>query len=272
MADLIRIGIPITAFVLMLVVGLDCSAQGFRRGLARPGVLAAITLAQFTCIPAVMIGISLLLALPPATCAALLLIGACPSGTISNTYTFVAKGSTPLSVLFTVLSSLAALVLTPLAIGIWGRVLSETVGAQLTLPLPELLRQVLITLAIPVGVGCLLRLRFPDFAERYLKHARVLSLLLLLTLLTLIVAGKITTRMAVTEEATWAPPLGAPAQPPSLDDRKAFLKKTGLKEAGFSKFTTDGKWNVDDVLEPIYKEASEVIGREFKYPAGGDVK
>jgi len=77
---------------------------------------------------------------------------------------------------------------------------------------------------------------------------------------------KITTRMAVTEEATWAPPLGAPAQPPSLDDRDAFKKKMGLDEVGFSEFNLEGFWNVDDVLEPIYLGASEVIGREFPYP------
>ena len=28
----------------------------------------------------------------------------------------------------------------------------------------------------------------------------------------------------------------------------------------------NGKWNVDDVLRPIYEEASEMLGREFPYP------
>jgi len=75
-------------------------------------------------------------------------------------------------------------------------------------------------------------------------------------------------RMAVTEEHTWAPPLAAPAQPPSLDDRTAFAKKVGLatESLSFSDFTKTGYMDVDDALRPIYAEASEMLGREFKYP------
>ena len=35
---------------------------------------------------------------------------------------------------------------------------------------------------------------------------------------------------------------------------------------GFSDFTKSGVWDVDDVLRPIYEEASEAVGREFPYP------
>ena len=34
----------------------------------------------------------------------------------------------------------------------------------------------------------------------------------------------------------------------------------------FSDFTESGYMDVDDVLRPIYEEASEVMGREFPYP------
>jgi len=75
-------------------------------------------------------------------------------------------------------------------------------------------------------------------------------------------------RMAATEEHTWAPPLAAPAKAPSLDDRKAFAKEYGLdqEKVGFGDFTKSGYWDVDDVLRPIFEEASEALGREFPYP------
>jgi len=38
-------------------------------------------------------------------------------------------------------------------------------------------------------------------------------------------------------------------------------------ELGYSEFIINGKWNVDDVLRPIYEEASQLLGREFEYPA-----
>jgi ribonuclease Z len=75
-------------------------------------------------------------------------------------------------------------------------------------------------------------------------------------------------RMAEVDDHTWAPPLAAPAKAPSLDDRVAFAKEYGLdqKKVGFSDFTKSGSWNVDDVLRPIFQEASEALGREFPYP------
>ena len=76
--------------------------------------------------------------------------------------------------------------------------------------------------------------------------------------------------MAVVEEATWAPPLSRAAQPPSKDDRIPFAKERGIpvESMDFSDFTKSGFWNVDDVLRPIYENASEHFGREFPYPEG----
>ena len=75
----------------------------------------------------------------------------------------------------------------------------------------------------------------------------------------------ITTRMAVVEEATWAPPGTQPAMAPQMSDRKPFSDRLGV-ELQFTQFIASGKWNVDDVLRPIYKEAEEAQGREFPYP------
>ncbi|MHC5004608.1 MAG: guanitoxin biosynthesis MBL fold metallo-hydrolase GntH [Planctomycetota bacterium] len=83
-----------------------------------------------------------------------------------------------------------------------------------------------------------------------------------------ITKDKITTRMAVVEERTWSPPLGAPAQPPSMEDRREFdYLNTDL---AFSEFISSGAWDgVEEDLRGIYKEASEVLGQEFPYPEKG---
>ncbi len=79
-------------------------------------------------------------------------------------------------------------------------------------------------------------------------------------------------RMAVTEEATWAQPLGAPAEPPLASDKTAMAEKLGLETIEFSPFIAGGVWNVDDVLKPIFEEASKVFGREFPYPENSQPK
>ena len=76
-------------------------------------------------------------------------------------------------------------------------------------------------------------------------------------------------RVTVAEERTWSPPLAAPAVPPDPKDRETFAKNYGLptEAIGYTDFIAKGKWNVDDVLRPIYEEASKALGREFPYPA-----
>ncbi len=75
-------------------------------------------------------------------------------------------------------------------------------------------------------------------------------------------------RMAHTEEQTWSPPLAAPAQPPNPEDRETFATNRGLpvEAVGYTDFIAEGVWDVDDVLRPIFEEASEALGRDFPYP------
>jgi ribonuclease Z len=62
-------------------------------------------------------------------------------------------------------------------------------------------------------------------------------------------------RMAIVDEHSINPPLAFPAEPVSEKDR-----------VGYSPEIEAGKLDMRDVLEPIYKEASEALGRKFEYP------
>jgi ribonuclease Z len=67
---------------------------------------------------------------------------------------------------------------------------------------------------------------------------------------------KITERVALVNEHTWNPPLVSPAVPPDPNDR-----------VGYSPEIWAGRFDdVDEVIRPIYEEAGEALGREFKYP------
>jgi ribonuclease Z len=80
---------------------------------------------------------------------------------------------------------------------------------------------------------------------------------------------EITTRMAVVEEATWAPPLASAAQVPQEGDRQRFSEGAGVPVDAlkYSDFISAGRWGeVDEALRDVYEEASENLGREFKYP------
>jgi ribonuclease Z len=62
-------------------------------------------------------------------------------------------------------------------------------------------------------------------------------------------------RMAIIDEHTWNPPPAYPAEPVKAEDR-----------VGYSPEIEAGRLDVDDVIKPIYEEASEALGRKFEYP------
>jgi len=74
-------------------------------------------------------------------------------------------------------------------------------------------------------------------------------------------------RMALVEEHVWNPPLADPADPPDASGLAVFAdERTGGVLPGYTDFIAGGRWDVDDVIRPIYEEASEALGREFPYP------
>lgn len=84
-----------------------------------------------------------------------------------------------------------------------------------------------------------------------------------------ITKDEIRVRMAVVEEATWAPPLVGEPKLPREEDRPDYSKRMNVpvESMGYTDFIINGRWSgVDDVLRGVYNEASEALGREFVYP------
>jgi ribonuclease Z len=77
-------------------------------------------------------------------------------------------------------------------------------------------------------------------------------------------------RMAVVEEATWAPPLtGKPELPGGDSARQEFADDYGVpvESMFYSDAIIGGRWGeVDSALRDVYKEAEEAVGRKFPYP------
>ena len=65
-------------------------------------------------------------------------------------------------------------------------------------------------------------------------------------------------RMGIIDHESWNPPAAYPPEPVKAEDL-----------VGYSPEIEAGRWDVDDVIRPIYKEAGEALGREFPYPEDG---
>ncbi len=103
--------------VIMLGMGLTLTAADFRRVLKFPRAVLMGVSAQFLIMPFAGWATATALGLPKPFAVGLILTAACPGGTASNIVTFLARANVALSVLMTMVSTFAALVLTPLLTG-----------------------------------------------------------------------------------------------------------------------------------------------------------
>src|SRR5688572_18156379 len=100
--------------IIMLGMGITLSIDDFRAVARMPKAVAAGFIGQYTIMPFLGWAIAHGLKLPEQFAAGLILVACCPGGTASNVVTFLAKGNVALSVLMTMCSTFAAVIMTPM--------------------------------------------------------------------------------------------------------------------------------------------------------------
>jgi bile acid transporter len=145
----------------MLGLGAGLTPRDFVSALRRPQGLIIGWVTQFGIMPllAFLLVLGLVLQLPteyamPVAIGALLM-GSVPAGTTSNVFTYFSKGNLALSVMMTTNSTLWALVMTPLALLVYGTRFMPA-GSELQIPLQNIVIT-LVILLVPVAVGMVVR-------------------------------------------------------------------------------------------------------------------
>ena len=100
--------------IIMIGMGLTLTFDDFRRVVRLPRQVLIGIIAQFLFMPFLGWGIARLVGLETEFAVGLILVACCPGGTASNVVSYVARADVALSVLMTMCSTFAAVVLTPL--------------------------------------------------------------------------------------------------------------------------------------------------------------
>ena len=98
----------------MLCMGMSLTVDDFKRVAKKPQYVGLGFLVQYTVMPLTAAAVSRALGLGPELAAGLILVGCAPGGTASNLVTLIAGADVALSVLMTAVSTVAAVVMTPL--------------------------------------------------------------------------------------------------------------------------------------------------------------
>ncbi|XP_020573615.1 probable sodium/metabolite cotransporter BASS2, chloroplastic [Phalaenopsis equestris] len=127
-------------------------------------------LAQYTIMPAFGAIVSRALCLPASLSVGLILLACCPGGTASNVVTLIARGDVPLSIVMTVCTTLAAVLLTPFLTKILAGTYVPVDAAKLSL-------STLQVVVIPTLIGSYMQSRFPSSVKLITPFAPLLAVL-----------------------------------------------------------------------------------------------
>jgi BASS family bile acid:Na+ symporter len=156
---------------MVYAVSLELRIADFRY-VARHWVAVAIgLLAQFVLLPGATLAVTLLLDLPPATEAAMMLVAACPGGALSNVITHFGRGNLALSLSISAVSNVMALVLTPLNFTLMVAANPATAAWAKTIEVDplSLVASLVLLLALPMSAAMFTSHRAPALAERLRK-------------------------------------------------------------------------------------------------------
>jgi BASS family bile acid:Na+ symporter len=186
MKTVLDLAVPGVTFFLLFAVGLDLAPDDFARVRREPRVIAAGLLGPLLVLPPLALAVVALFDPSPDLRAGMLLVAACPIGGISNSYSYLARASTALSVTLTACSSLVAVVTIPVLARVFGAALSVT---GVAVPLPLIFAQLLLMLALPVTLGMWVRFRRPAAAMQSQPYFRAFGFVGAAVLIVLIVAS-----------------------------------------------------------------------------------
>jgi BASS family bile acid:Na+ symporter len=185
MDALLGIAAPVTTFTLLMAIGLELTSEDFARIRRQRWLVLVGLVAPLLLLPPLALGLTRLLESPPDITTGIFLIAACPIGSVSNTYCYLARASIALSITLTGLSSLLAGIAIPLAGMVFEAVLSRPF--ELRVPFGQLALQLLLLLALPVLLGMWLRRRTPALASGFGPRLQRFSVAGILVVLTLVI-------------------------------------------------------------------------------------
>ncbi len=165
--------------LMMLGVALELKLDDFMRIFIAPKAPGIGLGAQFILLPAFTFLLTLLLRLPPSIALGMILVAACPGGNLSNIITYLARGNCAVSVTMTAVSTLAAIIMTPFNISLWGSLNPGTARILQTvhLSLMDVFITVFIILGIPLCIGMLISRLFPALADKIRQPFKLFSLI-----------------------------------------------------------------------------------------------
>lgn len=167
--------------VIMFGMGATLTPDDFRRALARPGAIALGVGLQYGLMPLIAWLVAGALALPDTVAVGLILVGAVSGGTASNVICYLARGDVALSISMTAVSTLLAVVATPLLTWLYA-------GQTVPVPVARMFVSIAWVVILPVAGGMAVNGLFGQHLSPIKRWFPLLSMAAIVLVIGIIVA------------------------------------------------------------------------------------
>lgn len=182
-----QIALSLVLATMVFSIALELKLADFRRVARAPWPVVAGLIPQFILLPVGTWLATLLLNLPPNVEAAMILVAACPGGSLSNVITHVGRGNTALSISISAVAAVIALLVTPFNFAwmVSSNPATATWMRSLEIDPSGIWVSLLMMLAIPMSIGMVVAYRVPKLAQALTKPLANFSLFALFAFIVL---------------------------------------------------------------------------------------
>ncbi|MGC4838208.1 bile acid:sodium symporter family protein [Micromonospora vinacea] len=182
------IGLPVALGIIMLGLGLGLTTADFRRVAHHPRAAVIALVCQVLVLPALCFCLVLAFDLAPELAVGMMLLAASPGGTTANLYSHLFGGHVALNITLTAINSVLAVFTLPILVNLSAAYFLPD-GRSIGLQFDKVL-QVFAIVLVPVAIGMLIRARMPQMAERLNRPVRILSVVVLVSVIAGAVLGE----------------------------------------------------------------------------------
>ncbi len=168
--------------LVMFGVGMTVRRSDFQALLLQPWKILGGVAAQYLVMPLLAVALSRMFGLSTDLTIGMVLLGACPGGTVSNLVTFIARGNVALSVAITSASTLIAPLMTPI-LTLW------LVGTLIDVSATALFRSIVEIIVVPVALGVLVHAMFGAKIEPISAAFQLISVLAIMLLVGFVIGA-----------------------------------------------------------------------------------
>ncbi|MBP2242919.1 BASS family bile acid:Na+ symporter [Cytobacillus eiseniae] len=165
--------------LIMFGVALDLRLADFKRTLSSPKPFLVGLTGQFLLFPAFTFLLVLAIQPRPSIALGLFLVAACPGGNLSNFLTYLAKGNTPLSITMSAVSTVIAIIMTPINFMFWGSLYpaTDSLLRSFTINPIDMFVSIFMMLGLPLVIGMFIKSKFPAIAKKMNTFMKYFSII-----------------------------------------------------------------------------------------------